>query len=137
MSQGAYSAGLVAVIVGNHIVQGFVEDSHISAAYDNDRVSLKEGTDGHVAVSSRPRTRLGTITIRLDQTSMSNNILSALGVTGSRFAVQVLNAQGGEIAFITEALIKKEPNVDFGRETSPREWTFAGQLTMFSAGFAV
>lgn len=133
--QGGYAAHQVAIVVGGAVITGFADGDFVSADHDTDESEAIEGADAYISMSSRPPDRLGTIEITLAQTSLANNELQALTATGLSVPVQVFNPQGGELASMPQARLKKGPPVKYGKSAGSRAWTFHGRLTLNRAGF--
>lgn len=133
--QGGYAAHQVAIVVGGAVITGFADGDFVTADHDTDESEALEGADGYISMSSRPADRLGTIEIVLAQTSLANNELQALTAPGTSVPVQVYNPQGGELASMPQARLKKGPPVKYGKSAGTRSWTFHGRLTLNRAGF--
>lgn len=138
---GSYSPNDVSVIVNGAPIEGFAEGTMVGVAYNSDAATLTEGADGTPAIAFKRGARGGTITLTLQQTSLGNNLLSALlqaqkfaasGVV--TFSVVIRNAQGGEMHTMQRAVFQKEPDADFAGEISSREWAIIGQLSSNYAG---
>lgn len=123
-----YNPAEVSTIVGAFNMQGFADGSFVTIEMNEDAWNLYVGSDGEGA-RSKSNNRSGTITIRLMQTSSSNEILSALyksddvgdaGITN----ILIKDSSGSTLAMAENAWIRKLPAVDFARESGEREWVF-------------
>lgn len=133
--QGGYTASQVAIVVGGAVITGFGDGDFVNADHDTDESEALEGADGYISMSNRPPERLGTIEITLAQTSLANNELQALVFAGTSVPVQIYNPQGGELASMPQARLKKGPPVKYGKSAGSRPWIFHGKLTLNRAGF--
>lgn len=133
--QGGYAAHQVSIVVSGAIITGFADGDFVTADHDTDESEAIEGADSYISMSSRPADRLGTIEIVLAQTSLANNELQALTAPGVSVPVQVFNPQGGELASMPQARLKKGPPVKYGKSAGSRSWIFHGRLTLNRAGF--
>lgn len=138
--QGTYSADKVILTVGPVIVSGFTDGDFISAAYTNDRYTMKEGADGEVGRSKNP-SKAGTVTLTLSATSASNDALSALfnldaiGGVDAVIPISVTDLSGRTVIAASKAWLQTTPEVTFGTEVGDREWVFAcADLLMFAGG---
>lgn len=133
--QGGYTAQNVSIVVGGALITGFGDGDFVNADHDTDESEAMEGADGYISMSNRPPERLGTIEITLAQTSLANNELQALVFAGTSVPVQIYNPQGGELASMPQARLKKGPPVKYGKTAGSRAWIFHGKLTLNRAGF--
>lgn len=135
-----YNSARVLVLVGGVPLQGFAEGTFVEIAPQADRVSSKAGADGEVARSIVPDKR-HMITITLQQTSPSNDVLSGMAaadeLSGGGLPVPVLVQDlSGRTVFATDVgWISKAPSLSFGAESGEREWTIeTGRPSVFIVG---
>jgi hypothetical protein len=109
-------------------ISGYADGEFVRVERDNPAFDDVVGTDGEV---TRSKTNDGraTATVRLMQTSPSNDLLSALhnsdkaapgGVGVGPFLLQDL--QGTTILFGEKCWIMKEPDLSLDRTATEREW---------------
>jgi len=110
------------VIVNGYRLSGFVDGSFVTVERMSDRATMKEGVDGVVTRSLNP-SKASTITIRLQQRSMSNSVLAALERAGTVFPFLFMDTVNGERIAAGQAWISKVPSLDFAKESGDREWT--------------
>lgn len=139
---GSYSPQDVSITVNGTPLQGFAEGSMINFDFDTDAAIMTEGADGNASVAVKKGNRKGTLKVALMQTSLSNDVLTALNLaqkvgTAAFFAVQIVNLQGGESLLIPRAVIGKEPTLSYTDQVESREWTIVGQANYQPAGFEV
>jgi len=139
MAFGTYVPSEVSIDIAGHIVSGYSDGSFVEAEHTNDRITMKKGADGETArvISSDDS---GMITIRLQQTSASNDVLSSLfeidiiSFDGS-FPIGIRDNQGNTLVSCGAAWIKKMPNVTFSNDVEDREWVIdCGSLAIFAGG---
>jgi len=126
MTQKTFSVNDFIAVYGATQLTGFVDGSFITISYDADAFNYVNGADGEVA---RVKTKklMATITVRLLQTSLTNDALSAYffadfeGNATQNFILKDLN--GNTILESSECSIPKIPDAEYGTEPTNREWT--------------
>jgi len=116
----------VSVIVGTQAMKGYADGTFVSVEYDEDAFSKKIGTDGE-ATRVKSNNFAGKITITLDQASEANDYLSGLAAldraSGAGVVpVTVRDANGTTLAFAEAAWVMKMPVMEYGNESTDREW---------------
>ena len=98
------------------------------------------GLDGEVARSISTDGR-HTVTLTLQQTSPSNDVLSGLAAVdkltcgAGSFPLLIQDLCGRTMFATDKAWISRAPNVTFGRETVDREWTLrTGTPSVYTVG---
>ncbi len=128
-----YSPQLSILVFGGHKIGGFADGSMIEVERSEDAYSMNVGAKGDVArVHSLNRT--GMITVHLQQSSPSNDFLSAIallddpesGGAPGRGVRSILYQElnGTTIANAASAWIKKIPKIDRAKEFSGVDWIF-------------
>lgn len=135
----------VTIIKGNisHNVSGFSEDSIVSVELNAGTYSLYTGADDTNTRIFNANTA-GTISLPLQQTSNSNDVLQMLyeADRNSRdssglFSILVKDNSGRSIFFAREAFISVVPNSSFGNSMQIREWQIlAPKLDSYVGGNA-
>lgn len=127
-----YSPQDVSIVIsqGNnsHVVSGFAEDMIVGIERNTDtylRYTGADNTSTRIYVADRSV----KITLHLQQTSVSNAILSQLfendrasKSSSTLFAVLVKDNTGMTLVHSTECYISRLPNSDFGNNMKIREW---------------
>lgn len=137
-----YDPKQVKVFFGSLILHGFMDGTMIQVAQDEDTYMKHTGADGEVC-RIRNRNEGGKITITLQQSSPSNDDLSALHALDklSGFAqapVMVKDLRGTLLVSASEAWLTRFADVSLGKEIEGREWTIdCAQLKVVSVGSAV
>lgn len=136
----SYNAGQVTMTFGpNILTNGLADGSFVTVGRDEQAYNKKMGTDGQ-ATRSRTNNKGGFVSIRLDQASAVNDILTAIAkadeLSGAGiFPLTLRDASGRFLAFDEGAWIQKLPESEFDRDSLDREWIFdCGNLDMFVGG---
>lgn len=134
-----YDPKRVSLYIGGVRIGGYEDGSFITVEYNADAFTPYVGADGEYG-RSKNADESGKITVRLTQTSKSNDILSALAIadrasgTGT-FIVSVRDLNGTTVATSESAYILKRANAEFAKEIGPREWPiYCAPLKMFVGG---
>lgn len=119
-------------------IQGFAEGGEISVERNEDAWTLQVGADGE-GTRSKSNNKSGRITLPLQQSSASNDVLSAfadadeLSNAGSGpFLMKDLS--GRSLIVAEQAWIVKKPATNFGAESSPWEWVLETDNLVMSLG---
>lgn len=135
----SYDPAQVAVIFLGTPLHGFIDGVFIKWSRNEDAFKLQVGADGEVA-RVRNRNRSGTLAITLQQTSLSNDVLSAAAAldelgTGGVGALLIKDLNGTTLISTLAAWVKKVPEGELGKELGQREWVLeCGALTIFAGG---
>ncbi len=138
-SSATYDVAKITVSVNGVLIEGFAEGSKVRCGRDVDTWQKNVGTDGTVA-RARNNDIGGKITISLQRTSLSNDVLSALAnfdeVTGAgQAAVVVMDLLGTTLWKSADAWVTKPPEEEFATQITTREWIFdCGHLDWFEGG---
>ncbi len=139
MAITTYDPKKVVVSFLGNLLTGFTSGSFVTVARAVDGFTLKVGADGK-GTRVRSSNRSGTITINLDQTSPSNDVLSAAAAADELGGVGVgpffLKDSGGRtLAVAQSAWVKKMPSVDFSDAAGSRAWVLeTDELVVFAGG---
>ncbi|WP_237173043.1 phage structural protein [Paracandidimonas lactea] len=130
-----YSPDQVKVIIGPHTVTGTADGTFITIEPMGDGVTSEAGAYGDVAraMSLDPR---HTITVTLQQTSRSNDVLSALHdadrLSGGNGAVPIaVTDLRGTTLFAGTGWVVKKARATFSKGLEAKEWALeaVGQFT--------
>lgn len=121
-----YDPSQVQVIIGGNIMSGYADGTFISVERDENSFTKHVGTDGDVS-RSKTSNKSGTMTLTLAQTSLSNDILSALHLADELsnngvVPVMIKDNSGTTLLFAGESWIQKPANTEFSNEITDREW---------------
>jgi len=139
MAVHTYAPDQVTVVFGPVVLEGFAPDSLVSVEYEEDLWTKQVGADGHVA-RSKTNNATARVTVRLMQTSMSNDLLSAIALLDRHanegvFPLMIKDNSGRSLHVAESAWIARPPNVEYAREAGTREWIFdTGQMESFVGG---
>lgn len=134
-----YAPDKVTVVFGGAILTGYAEDSFIKIEMSTEAFTMHVGGDGEVS-RTRNVDRTGKVTVKLKQTSDSNDILSAFytaDITSLQgyLPVIVKDNAGRTVAAGSSAWIQKLPDTEFGKEIGEREWIIdVADLNYFVGG---
>jgi hypothetical protein len=127
--------------VGSGGEGGYADDEFLTIEQEADAFLDVVGVDGEVTRSKSHDGR-ATVTLRLMQSSRSNERLAALHVADKNLpngagigAFQVKDLGGSSLYGAEECWIAKAPTASFGREAGPREWKIrVAKLKDFTGG---
>lgn len=136
----AYDPKAFVMICGGDVISGFADDSFVEVERDDDAYFKKTGVDG-ITTRAKNNVYTGKITIRLHQSSASNDVLSNFATldqnsppTGE-FAVLAKDGSGRSVFSSQTAWVKKFPKVTFKKDIEVYEWIIeTGQLQVFVGG---
>ena len=133
-----YDPAAVILTVDDQNILGYADGSFVNIARNNDLFTLTVGADGE-ATRSKSNDLSGRITITLQQTSPSNDILSALADADEQsnqgvFAVQLKDASGQTLGAGERAWVVKKADAPFAKETENREWIIETNELVYTVG---
>ncbi len=128
MGVKTYDPGQVSVVFGPNILSGFADGEQILVEANEDAFSLLMGAQGEGA-RTRSRDRSARVTVRLLQTSITNDVLSAIlaldRLAGEGILTLMVKDNSGRSLHLAEsAWVVREPASPFGDEAGAREWIF-------------
>jgi hypothetical protein len=128
-----YDPKKIAIIVGGVPLSGFADGTMVKASRSVDTFSKKSGVDG-IITRTHHHDRSGEITVSLNQSSPSNDYLSAIAKVDEESNAGVvpvlikdaLPATGsvGSTFVAAKAWIRKPPDAEYGDESTNRDWVF-------------
>lgn len=126
-----------------HIVSGYSEDSIVSIERNAETFTMYTGADNTSTRVYNANTS-ATITLSLQQTSASNDILSLLYEadaaslnSDTMFSIQVKDNSGRSNYFSDDAYIGVVPNSGFSNSMNTRDWVIhAANMTSYHGGNA-
>ena len=126
MAVRTYDAARVAVTVNGVNISGFGEATFVSVEREEENFVKVVGADGNVS-RSKTNNKSGSLTITLQQTSPSNDVLSGLAAkdeatSDAIFPVIVKDVTGGSRIFSATGWMQGVPVIEFAKEISTREW---------------
>lgn len=142
MALSNYDPAKVVMTFKGSLMVGYVDGTFISAERDADAFTADVGSQGDV-VRVKSNNRMGEVTLTLQQSSPSNDILSAHAVTDeltglNTGALLIKDLQGTTLLTAEAAWVKKQPVSEFGNELSDREWVFTcAELLIVTGGASV
>ncbi|MND61436.1 hypothetical protein D3C80_526950 [compost metagenome] len=125
-----------------HILSGFSEDSIVTIEQMQEKYTLYTGAD-NTGTRVFNASKSATLTIPLQQTSVSNDILSLLFANDDQtsrglFSIQVKDTSGRSAYFSDDAYVAVVPAAGFANTMQTREWVIqAFNLDSFHGGNAI
>ena len=139
MAIKVYDPTQVGIIVGTSPMNGFAEDSMITIEMEDPQYSISTDISGE-ATRFKVNKSIAKVTIRLTQTSPSNDLLSSY-VEADRisnagvFPLMIKDNNGTSLFTSTAAFIEQVPSMEFANENKNREWVIkATNVTKFIGG---
>ena len=129
----------ILVIVGGAIIDGYADGTFINVERDEDTFSKKTGANGRTT-RTKSSNKSGSITLTLQQTSPSNDVLSAFHAIDEQTAngvipVLIKDKRGTSLYSSPAAWVKKPAAASFAKESENREWTLdCADLEGFTGG---
>ena len=120
-------------------MSGFADGTYITVTFDEDAFTKVVGADGEVS-RAKSNNYSGSVVATFVQTSMSNDVLSAIALLdklSNSGVVPVLLKEIGtnNIVMSGEGWIKKVPDIVYSKEVENREWTLdLANLHVFIGG---
>lgn len=133
-----YDASQVTLIMGGKVINGFSEDSFITAERNEDTFTLVIGVDGF-GTRAKTNNYSGRITVNLQQSSPGNDILQAFATadeqsnTGSQPCI-LRDASGRTLVTAATAWVVKPPSIEFTRSVADRQWIIETDRLNISVG---
>lgn len=125
-----------------HQIGGYSEDSIVNIEWTTPRYSLYTGAD-NTGTRVFNASNSATLTVSLQQTSASNDVLSQLFNNDGRnsdglFSVQVKDTSGRSIYFSDSAYIGVRPNAGYSNSMMTRDWVIqAFNLEGYAGGNSI
>ena len=136
-----YDASEITVSLGGVPLHGFADGAFCRIEEEGDAFTDQAGADGEV-VRSKSNDRRATVTIILQQSSDSNDYLSALyaadraSPNGAGVGALIVRDRNGRSVYTSgQTWIRKGPTAEFGKEAGNREWVLrCAKLLPFAGG---
>lgn len=136
-----YDPDQVTVSFAGYNITGFADGEFVRVEQESDNFSDVVGSDGHVT-RSKTNDRRANVMFILMQSSMSNDVLSALAnddlANSGGYGVKALvvkDLQGDTVFRAEKAWISRPPDATFDKEATSREWTIrCAKLVRFDGG---
>ena len=114
-------------IISGHIITGYADDDKINIERDNDVMNKLVGTNGEFTLATNLDTT-GTITLRLQETSVSNEflwgIMAGIKTGAIRGIVPYACQRNGGASSLKAGVcwIQAQPSMGYGSEPGVYEW---------------
>ena len=144
MNVGNYDPKEVSVIVNGHTLQEFAEGTFINVTRDSNSSEDVSGADGYVA-RAKQNDKRGNIVVTLQQTSISNAILTRLlkgyeqgsGEGNTPFPSLIKDNLGNDVHSASQSQVLKPADAGYAKNIETRAWTIrAFDLEIGSGGTA-
>lgn len=138
MALKTFDPSQLVLSVGGVPASGWADGSMMTVEYDEDAYTKVVGVDQTTRVKSSNNG--GKITIRLQQSSPFNDVLSAFAIADREDNSGVVPALGKDnsgrtVIFSPSAWVMKIPSAEFAKEHSDREWILdCADLELFVGG---
>lgn len=127
-----------------HIVSGYSEDSIVNIERSAETFTMYTGAD-NTSTRIYNANKSATVTLSLQQTSASNDILSLLYANDANsrnssglFSLQISDSSGRSRYFSDDAYVGVVPNSQFGNSMQVRDWVLhAHNLDTYIGGNAI
>lgn len=139
MATRPYDPGKVIVTFKGIQILGFADGTFVKASRSEAAFKTKVGAYGDV-VRTRNRNKMGSVVLTLQQTSLSNDALSAAllndETSGTGAGTLMIKDLNGTTLFESSvAWVNKMADGEFGDDATNREWTVdCGELKIFNGG---
>ena len=122
-----YNPEEVSILVGFSLLTGW---NNVRIGRAEDRAMFSVGTGGEVTRTMNAN-RLGSFVITMQQSSVDNEVLSSLEISGAAVPSSVVDKSGNTVGLIELGTVIKIPDSDLGKEAGTREWTITGEMHAF------
>ncbi|MEK4883479.1 DUF3277 domain-containing protein [Bacillus smithii] len=130
---GLYDASKITVTAKNMNVTGFKKGTFVTANKDDDNVTVESNAQGEAAWAIN-NSKLGTITLTLNQTSPFCKFFNDLANTREFFPIWVDDPVGGEKRGGTQAMVTKIADATFSDGVEARAYTIkVGDFTIINS----
>lgn len=134
-----YDPSAVTVIYGGHIITGYADGTFVNVQRNEPMWAIKVGADG-IATRVKSSNKSGRVTVTLQQSSPSNDVLSGLAIADEQagtgaLPILVRDGSGRSLATAGKAWNPQMPDAEFGKEVGDRVWVFeTDSLNLFIGG---
>jgi hypothetical protein len=138
MAVKTFDPDKLAISIGGNLITGFAEGSFVKVSRDTDSFNLTVGSDGE-ATRVKTNNKAGTVVITLQQSSASNDILSALAASdelsnGGAVPLLVKDNSGRSLYSAETAWVQKYADAEYSNDVTDREWTIRTDALAFFVG---
>lgn len=139
-----YDPDQIVIMAAGVRIQGFADGEFVTVEQLSDAFNDEVGTDGEVT-RSKSNDRRATVTLKLAQTSISNDVLAAVhradlnAPNGAGvFPFSMVDLLGTTIIEGSKAWVVRAPNASFDRTPKAREWAIRiATVDRFDGGHVV
>lgn len=141
MGVATYDPKDIIVTLGGVPLSGFADGTFVTVSRSGDSFSKSTGADGRTS-RAKSNDKSGELALVLAQTSLSNDVLSAMLAADEASGAGVVplmvkDVRGAALWFSPSAWIRKPADGGYGKEISDREWMIdCADLQAFVGGVA-
>jgi len=129
-----YGAAEVSVVIGGVPMTGLMDGEAVTVARNTPSAVIHKGFAGESAVVFNSD-KSGVITLRFQQTSLSNAVLSSFEATKAIVPAIIKDTNGNSLHSGAKCVIGTMPTSGYAQELSAREWTIlVADLIHFEGG---
>jgi hypothetical protein len=134
-----YDPKQIIVTFGGIIFSGFAEGTFLQITRSGEMFVKQKGADGSINRTNKNAFDF-TVTVTLQQTSITNDLLSGVMVADQKFNTGALplivkDLRGTTLFFAPQAWIESDPEDEYSDEATGREWVLAtGIAEKFTGG---
>lgn len=138
MSFSEYDPKKITITLGGVVVTGYADGTFVGFERTSDAYTMTTGAD-NLTTRVKSNDKSGTITITLQQSSVTNNILSSFAALDESanvgvFSFLMKDILGTTLVTAKAAWVKKLPAIEFGNELTNREWVLDCSDSKVTAG---
>ena len=138
MGVQTYDADQVSINVGPFTLSEFAPDSFVTITMTSEAWTMQIGATG-AAARSKTNDRSATISIKLMQTSDSNDLLDGFRksdelANAGIFPLLIKDNSGRSLYAAETAWVQKMPDSEFARDATAREWIIATDNLVATVG---
>ncbi|HWJ97516.1 MAG TPA: phage protein [Acidimicrobiales bacterium] len=137
MAVETYAPEELVITFGPVLMSGFA-DADVTIEHNEDSFTFKAGLDGK-GTRTKNANKSGRVTVPLMQTSLANDLLSAIAQVDRKtgqgvFPLLAKDLSGRTVYAAQDAWIVKPPASGFGKEAGQRDWIFETDNLEFHVG---
>jgi hypothetical protein len=139
MTKKVFDPEQLSIVIGSSGINGFAEDSMLTIEMEDPTYTISYDISGE-ATRFKSKRSSATITLRLTQSSPSNDLLSGYleldrVTNGGMFEMVIKDGSGTSLFSSLYVFVEQAPTVEFGAENKTREWTLkATSVSHFVGG---
>jgi hypothetical protein len=126
MAFSSYDPKKIVITLGGTPITGYADGTFANFERTNDTFSMTTGAD-NLTTRTKRNDKSGSLTITLQQTSLSNDILTTFAILDETanqgiFSMQIKDTLGTTLVSAKSAWVRKYAPIERGNELSNTEW---------------